>query len=206
MFGEKKVVRHNLPGMPKPASPFLYPPDKANLPPEWMWLRDFYNELSSDFLKRFHRMVAKCLLPFYQFPPFYHTVIDQLANIQVNVGATQTILTLTVPQDEMARIRFYTQDITAVVAPLPGTEWNEVFWSFLVNGVPLEDYDNFQFQRSILGIPAETTIILDGADIFTITARNTSAVNAYFCWAGIRGWRWSKLTTQLPDQDILEEL
>lgn len=192
-------------GPARQSSPFLAPPVQANIPENLEWMRKFYKELSEDMIKRLSRMIRKTMQPLYQFPPFYHIVIDRLDMAQVNIGQTGTILTLTIPQNEYARIRFYGQDITPVVAPLPGTEWNEVNWSFNVNGVPLEDYDNFIYQRGAQLFPAETTIILDGADVFTITATNNSITDNYFLWAFIRGWRWSKLTTDRPDEDLLED-
>lgn len=193
------------PGQEKPGSPFLTPPKKANLPPDKQWIRDYYDEISSDMIRRVSRLINKTMQPAYQFPPFYHTPIDMLNMVQVNAGGNQgTILTLTIPHAEKARIKLYWQDITPVVAPLPGTQWNDVVWSFSVNGNPLEFYQNFRYQRGTPMSPAETTIILEGSQTFTITGTNNNAAgNNFFLWAAIKGWRWSP-TVQLIDEDLFK--
>lgn len=203
MYGDKKIVRSLPSGTPPVPSPFFPGKKETKLPPEQEWLRPFLKEMAIDMAAKTARMIRRSILPLYQFPPFKHTVIDMFEHALVNAGATEVVvLTLTIPQNIMARIRFYGQDITAVVPPLPGTEWLDIEWTFRVNGAPLEYYDRFLGQRGAQIWPAETTIILDGADVFEIVATNTSA-NNYFCWALIRGWQWSVLTTELPDENVL---
>lgn len=204
MFGEyiKPGIRSLPPGSPKPASPYLPPKPETKIPSGMEWVRDLTDELIRKVFKR----TMKVMTPYHYFPPFYHTPVDMLEPVQVNMGATETIIELTIPQGQMLRIKFYGQDITAVPpAVLPGTEWAEVVWTFSVNGVPLEHYDAFLGQRGAVIWPAETTIVLDGSDVFRVTAENTSAANNYFVWASIRGWQWSKLSTPLPDADMLED-
>jgi len=209
-FGEyiKPDIRHHNPGMPKPVSPNLPPRrGEAKLPDNLNWLRPFVEEMKDQLINRVFKRVMKVFMPYYYFPPFYHVPVDMLERVQVNAGGTMTILRLVVPQDQMARIKFYGQDITAIPpAILPGTQWREVAWTFRVNGAPLAYYGNFLGQRGILNLaPAETTIVLDGTDVFEILATNNSAANNYFVWASLSGWQWSKLSTPLPDADMLED-
>ncbi|MFH1226843.1 MAG: hypothetical protein V1701_02930 [Planctomycetota bacterium] len=206
MFGDlpDKTHRMTSPGVPKQPSPY-FPPEKiADIPESLRWLRDFKDEISEElYLKIKTDILFRIRQPFYQFPPFYHTIIDMFEHVQVNVGATATVLTLAVPQKEMARIRFYGQDITAVIPPLPGTEWLEVEWQFRVNGAPLRDYNRFLGQRGAVVWPAETTVILDGADVFDIIVTNNSLVNNYFAWASIRGWQWSQDMLHISKEDSI---
>ena len=209
-FGEyfKPEILHNNPGTVKPVSPYVPPAvGKAQLPDNLNWLRPFCEEMKDQLINRVFKRVMKVFMPYYYFPPFYHVPVDMYERVLVPAGAVnQMILHLPIPQDQMARIKFYGQDITAVPPfVLPGTEWQEVTWTFSVNGAPLNYYSNFLGQRGVLNLaPAETTIVLDGSDVFSISVTNTS-VNDYFIWASIQGWQWSKLSTPLPDGDMLED-
>ena len=205
-FGDlpDRTHRRLPPGVPKEPSPYFPPAKKADIPDGFKWVRDFKDEASDELLLKITDILFRIRHPFYQFPPFYHTIIDMLANVQVNAGATETVLTLTIPQKEMARIRFYGQDITPVPpAVLPGTQWAEVTWQFRVNGAPLRDYNHFLGQRGAVIWPAETTVILDGADVFDIIVTNNSAVNNYFAWASIRGWQWSQDMIHIEKEDSI---
>jgi hypothetical protein len=189
-FGEyiQPDIRHNSPGQPQKLTPYVPPKVPVKLPKELDWVPG----ASDAILEKIVGLKIKIVEPYHYFPPFYHTPIDMLEHVQLAAGAVGTVISLRIPQDSMARIRFYGQDITPVVAPLPGTEWLEVEWTFRVNGAPLNYYDRFLGQRGALIWPAETTIVLDGSDLFEVVARNTAAATAYYCWASIRGWQWSK--------------
>jgi len=203
---DASFVLDNPHGVPPVPSPFFPVRSAAKLPPELDWLHNFKQEIIDDALKSFSRRVYKTRAPHWIEPPFQHTVIDR--QVRVNVPAlavNAVILQLVVSQDDMARIRFYAQDIAPVPpAVLPVTAWQDVVWTFRVNGTPLTDYNLFTGQRGVLGLgPAETTIVLDGSDLFEIIVTNNNAANAFWITAAIRGWNWSTLSTQMPKEDIL---
>lgn len=192
-------------GVPPVPSPFFPCKTVAKLPADSEWLHDFKKELLSDAVSALAKRVYKTRAPHWIEPPFHHTVIDRQLRVNVPaLGVNVVILTLTVAQDDMARIKFYAQDIAPVVPPLPATAWQDVVWTFRVNGTPLTDYNLFTGQRGIPGLgPAETTIVLDGSDLFEIVATNNNAANAFWITACIRGWNWSTLSTKMPREDIL---
>lgn len=200
-----ELVLHQQSGTPSVPSPFFKGKTSASLPPEFEWLRDFKNELVESAVDAAARRVYKTRPPHWIEPPFDHTVIDRQARVNVPGGALPAvaILTLTIAHNEMARIKFYTQDINPVPpAVLPATAWQDVVWTFRVNGTPLPDYNIFTGQRGVAPWPAETTIILNDSDTFEIMAANNNAA-ALWITAGIRGWKWSTLSTAMPKEDIL---
>lgn len=192
-------------GIPKNLSPYFGDPPHANIPPGLEWIRDLGQEIQADLLEKFGAMMLKARPPHHIEPPFHHTDIDRMNFVQVNAGVQNAVvLNLTVPQGEMARLSFYGQDITAVVAPLPGTEWADVLWTFRVNGTALDDFNAFAGQKGVIGLsPAVTTIVLEDSDLFEIVASNNNPAINYNVWALIRGWQWSTLSTDLPKEDIL---
>jgi len=192
-------------GVPSVPSPFFKGRTVAALPTELEWLREFKKELVEESVSAAARQVYKNRPPHWIEPPFDHTVIDRQLRVAAPGGGVATIiLTLNIAHNEMARIKFYTQDIFPVPpAVLPATAWQDVLWTFRVNGTPLPDYNIFAGQRGVSPWPAETTIIINDSDTFEIVVANNNAA-AFWITAGIRGWRWSTLSTQMPKEDILK--
>lgn len=179
-------------------SPYFPTEPKTDVPAELKWIPD----MLEDFHLKLRKTVLKCALPYSQYPPFEHIDIDVKTTATIAAAATATIVTITVPQHQRAVIRFYGQDIEAVIPPTLTTCWNDIKWTFKRGSFALQYYDAFLGQRGDLINLRETAITIEGPETFTISAENIGAVS-YYVTASVIGHQYSILSAPSPKEDIL---
>ena len=181
---------------PSPVFPSV---QKSAIPAGSEWLP----ELFDDFLRKLKRTVFKTALPFAQYPPFEHTDIDvKVTSAALAPAATVTLTTITVPQNQVAVIRLYGQDVEAVVPPTLAAAWNDISWTFLRGNFALQYFDGFLGQRGSLLNLRPAAITIQGPDTFTVSVRNAGAVS-YLVTLSLIGHQYSILSMPAPREDMI---
>ncbi len=181
-----------------PLSPYFGKDKAPEIPDGCKWV----DGLMERFFAQLRRTTLKATQPFWQYPPFEHTDIDMQARVTIAVGATQTLVTFTVPQHQYAVVRMYGQDIEATPPGVtPGTCWNDIAWTFKVGGFPLQYFDAFTGERGSLINMRQSAIVVKGPETFLISAKNNGAIS-YDVTASIIGHQYSLLSSPAPKEDI----
>lgn len=122
------------------------------------------------------------IIPYYHLPPYRARFVDGVDRRVLNAGATENILTATIPFSN-AVLRWFGNDIEETAG------WGNVTWQIQINGVPWDPWSSITRQLGTISLPTPIFINLVERDVLRVNINNSGGAN-YTVLTRLKGWYW----------------